>query len=58
MKKEYMKPESAAVCVVSESILAVSGSEGMGSNEKPGGDDAFNAGANRGGWGALWKSGK
>ena len=55
MKKEYMKPESAAVCVVSESILAVSGSEGMGSNETPGGDDAFNAGANRGGWGTLWK---
>ena len=54
MKKEYLKPKSAAVCVVSESIVAVSGSEGMGSNETPGGDDAFNAPLRRGEWGNLW----
>ena len=59
MKKEYMKPESAVLCVVSESIVAVSGSggmgsEGMGSNETPGGADAFNAPLRRGKWGSLW----
>lgn len=59
MKKEYLKPKSAAVCVVSESIVATSGSEGMGSegmgsNETPGGDDAFNAPLRRGKWGSLW----
>ena len=56
MKKEYLKPKSAAVCVVSESIaiVATSGSEGMGSNETPGGDDAFNTGTRRGEWVNLW----
>ena len=54
MKKEYIKPKSAAVCVGSESIVATSGSEGMGSNETPGGDDAFNTPLRRGKWGSLW----
>lgn len=54
MKKEYLKPKSAAVCVVSESIVATSDSEGMGSNETPGGDDAFNTPLRRGKWGSLW----
>ena len=53
MKKEYLKPKSAAVCVVSESIVATS-SEGMSSNETPGDDDAFNAPLRRGKWGSLW----
>ena len=56
MKKEYLKPESVAVCVVAESMLVMSDNrENMGSNETPGGDDDFNAAANRGGWGTLWK---
>lgn len=56
MKKEYIKPEFVAVCVVAESMLALSDNrEHMGSNETPGGDDAFNAGAGRGEWGNLWK---
>lgn len=53
MKKEYLKPKSAAVCVVSESIAIVATSS-MGSNETLGGDDAFNAGTRRGEWGNLW----
>ena len=56
MKKEYIKPEFVAVCVVAESMLALSDNrENMGSNETPGTDDDFNAGANRGEWGSLWK---
>ena len=59
MKKDYFKPESVAVCVVAESMLALSDNrENMGSNETPGGPDAFNAGASRGEWGNLWKNGK
>ena len=54
-KKEYIKPEFAAVCVVVESMLALSDNrENMGSNETPGTDDDFNAGAHRGNWGKLW----
>ena len=56
MKKEYIKPEFVAVCVVTESMLAISNNrENMGSNETPGGPDDFNAGASRGEWGSLWK---
>ena len=56
MKKEYIKPEFAAVCVVAESMLAASDNrENMGSNEEPGGQDNFNSGATRGEWGNLWK---
>ena len=59
MKKEYIKPEFAAVCVVAESMLAASDNrENMGSNETPGGPDDFNAGASRGEWGNLWQSEK
>ena len=29
--------------------------ENMGSDETPGGPDDFNASANRGEWGSLWK---
>jgi hypothetical protein len=59
MKKEYMKPKVAAVCVTAESMLATSDNrENMGSNETPGDDDAFNAGASRGEWGNLWKNNK
>ena len=59
MKKEYIKPEFVVVCVVAESMLALSDNrENMGSNETPGTDDDFNAGANRGEWGCLWKNGK
>ena len=59
MKKEYIKPEFVVVCVVAESMLALSDNrENMGSNEIPGTDDDFNAGANRGEWGCLWKNGK
>jgi hypothetical protein len=55
MKKEYIKPEFVAVCVVAESMLALSdGRENMGSNETPGDQDDFNAGAHRGTWGNLW----
>ena len=58
MKKEYIQPKSAAVYVITEPVLAMSGSEsgseGMGSNETPGGDDAFNAPLRRGEWGNLW----
>ena len=56
MKKVYIKPKVVAECVIVESMLALSdGRENMGSNENPGGDDAFNAGAGRGEWGNLWK---
>ena len=56
MKKEYIKPEFVAVCVVAESMLAMSDNrENMGSNETPGGPDDFNAGNHRGEWGSLWK---
>ena len=59
MKKEYIKPEFAAVCVVAESMLALSDNrENMGSNETPGDPDDFNAGVGRGEWGSLWKNGK
>lgn len=55
MKKEYIKPEIVAVCVVAESMLALSDDrENMGSNETPGTDDDFNVGAHRGNWGKLW----
>ena len=56
MKKEYMKPESAIVYVVAESMLAMSDNkENMGSNETPGGDDAFNSNFHRKGWGNIWR---
>ena len=59
MKKEYIKPDVVAECVVAESMLALSDNrENMGSNETPGGPDDFNAGASRGEWGSLWKNGK
>lgn len=59
MKKEYMKPESVAVCVVAESMLAMSDNrENMGSNETQGGDDAFNSNSHRGEWGSLWSGNK
>ena len=42
-------------CVVAESMLAMSDNrENMGSNERPGTQDDFNAGAHRGTWGNLW----
>ena len=56
MKKEYMKPEFVAVCVVAESMLAMSDNrENMGSSETPGGDDAFNSNSHREGWGNIWR---
>ena len=56
MKKEYIKPNVAALYVVAESMLALSDNrENMGSDETPGGPDDFNASANRGEWGNLWK---
>ena len=57
MKKEYIKPEIAMEYFVTETMLATSNnnSEGMDSNETPGGDDDFNANAHRGEWGTLWK---
>ena len=56
MKKEYIKPNVAALYVVVESMLALSDNrENMGSNETLGGPDDFNAGAGRGEWGSLWK---
>jgi hypothetical protein len=55
MKKRYIKPEVATECVVAESMLAMSDNrENMGSNERPGTQDDFNAGAHRGNWGNLW----
>ena len=54
MKKEYIKPEFVEVCVVAESMLALS-TENMGSNENPGDQDAFNANERHSGsWGNLW----
>ena len=59
MKKEYIKPEVVMEVVVTEALLIVSDNrENMGSNERPGGPDDFNAGAGRGEWGSLWKNGK
>ena len=59
MKKEYIKPEFVAVCIDAESMLAMSDNrENMGSNETPGSDDDFNAGAHRGTWGNLWQEKK
>ena len=56
MKKEYMKPESAIVYVVAESMLAMSDNkENMGSNETPGGDYAVNSNSHRKGWGNIWR---
>ena len=55
MKKEYKKPATMVEIFVTGPILLETSN--MGSNETPGGDDAFNAGANRGEWGTLWKSG-
>ena len=57
MKKKYIKPDFVEVCVVAESMLALS-TENMGSNETPGTDDDFNSGVHRGEWGSLWKNGK
>ena len=57
MKKEYIKPEIVMEIFATDSMLALS-TENMGSNETPGGQDDFNAGANRGEWGSLWKNGK
>jgi hypothetical protein len=53
MKKEYVKPETLLEMVITESMLAVS-KEGMGTDETPGGDDAFNTPLRRGKWGSLW----
>ena len=59
MKKEYIKPEFVEVCVVAESMLALSDNrENMVSNETPCTDDDFNSGVHRGEWGSLWKNGK
>ena len=56
MKKEYIKPEVVMEVVVTEALLIVSDNrENMGSNERPGGPDEFNAGTSRGEWGSLWK---
>ena len=57
MKKEYTKPEMTMEFFVTDSMLALS-VENMGTNEKPGTQDDFNAGAGRGEWGSLWKNGK
>lgn len=57
MKKEYTKPEMTMEFFVTDSMLALS-VENMGTNEKPGTQDDFNAGTNRGEWGNLWKNGK
>lgn len=54
MKKEYIKPEIVTEIIILESMLANSPSEGMGSNETPGGDNDFNAKGRRGVWGDLW----
>ena len=56
MKTEYIKPELSTVNIWPESMLALSNpSEGMGSNETPGGQDAFNANERHSGsWGNLW----
>ena len=54
MKKEYIKPEIVMEIFATDSMLALS-TENMGSNETPGGQDDFNASANRGEWGSLWK---
>lgn len=56
MKKEYIKPEIITVNILPESMLALSNpSEGMGSNETPGGQDDFNANERHSGsWGNLW----
>jgi hypothetical protein len=56
MKKEYIKPEISEEDVMLE-LMLIGGSddysEGMGSNETPGGDDDFNSSA-RDAWGSLW----
>ena len=56
MKKEYIKPNVVAVCVVTESMLALSDNrENMGTNETPGGPNDFNANERHSGsWGNLW----
>ena len=56
MKKEYIKPEMVMEIVILESMFATSSdySEGMGSNETPGGPNDFNANDRRGTWGSLW----
>ena len=54
MKKNYIKPEIVTVALLVESMLALS-CENMGSNETPGGDDAFNInGLRSGDWESLW----
>ena len=54
MKKEYIKPEIITVDILPESMLALS-TESMGSNEKPGTNDDFNANERHSGrWGNLW----
>ena len=56
MKKEYIKPNVVAVCVVTESMLALSDNrENMGTNETPGGPNDFNANDRRGTWGDFWE---
>ena len=54
MKKEYIKPEMVMEIVILESMFATSYSEGMGSNETPGGPNDYNANDRRGTWGSLW----
>ena len=52
MKKGYVKPEVKEHFIMLESMLAVS-IENMGTNETPGGDNAFNAPLRRGEWGTF-----
>ena len=54
MKKEYIKPEIIIENIQFESMLALS-TENMGSNEKPGDQNDFNANKRRGTWGNLWE---
>lgn len=54
MKKVYIKPEIIIENILLESMLALS-TENMGSNEKPGTDDDYNANDRRGTWGDFWE---
>lgn len=53
MKKEYIRPEMVTETVLLESAMLSSSS--MGSNEKPGGPNDFNANDRRGTWGDFWE---
>ena len=52
-KKEYIKPEATVEDIQLQSMLALS-NVGMGSNERPGTDNDFNANDRRGVWGDIW----